>query len=129
MAAWPAARRGAARRLDALVRATVPELEAHVRDGLLAYGPYRFAYRSGRSGEGARVAIGASTRQVSLHVMALSGPDEHVVERFAGRLGPAARVGRTTVQFTRFEQLDLEQLRALLRAAAELPPPGLLGDG
>lgn len=122
----PAARRNDARRLDGLVRATVPQLEPHVRDGMLAYGPYAYRYKSGRSGEAARVAIGANARQLSLHVAALAGPDTTLVETFADRLGPGARVGRTTVQFSNLATLELEALRELLRGAAELPPPGLV---
>jgi len=128
IAALPAARRNDVRRLDALVRATVPGLEPHVRDGMLAYGPYRYRYKSGRSGEGARVAIGANARQVSLHVAAVTGPDEYLAESFAGRLGDA-RVGRTTVQFSKLAALELEALRELLRGAAELPPPGRVAPG
>ncbi len=124
----PAARRNSVRRLDALVRATVPALEPHVRDGMLGYGPYRYRYKSGRSGEGARVAIGTNARAVSLHVAALAGPEVTLVETFAGRLGPGARTGRTTVQFSKLEELELEAVRELLRAAAVLPPPGLVTE-
>ncbi len=115
------------RRLDALVRATVPELEPHLTpEGLLGYGPYRYRYKSGREGTGARVAIGTTTRAVSLHVEALTDEGTTLVETFAGRLGPAARTGRTTVQFSQLDGVDLEALRELLRAAAQLPPPGLV---
>jgi hypothetical protein len=122
----PAARRNDARRLDALIRATVPALAPHVRDGMLAYGPYAYRYKSGREGEAARVALGANARQLSLHVVAMTGPDETLVETFADRIGAGARVGRTTVQFSKLEALELEVLRELLRGAAELPPPGLV---
>ena len=124
----PAARRNDARRLDALIRATVPGLTPHVSDGMLAYGPYAYRYKSGREGQAARVALGANARQLSLHVAALAGPEETLVETFADRMGEGARVGRTTVQFSKLATLDLEALRELLRGAAELPPPGLV-DG
>ena len=122
----PAARRNDVRRLDGLVRATVPALEPHVRDGMLGYGPYRYRYKSGRSGEGARIAIGANARQISLHVAALVGPDEYLVESFADRLA-GGRAGRSCVRFSKLAALDLEALPDLLAAAAELPPPGLVG--
>ena len=115
------------RRLDALVRATVPQLAPHVRDGMLAYGAYRYRYKSGRSGEAARVAIGANARQVSLHVAALAGPDEYLVESFAERLG-GGRAGRSCVRFAKLATLELEAVRELLRTAAELPPPGLVEE-
>jgi len=115
------------RRLDALVRATVPQLAPHVRDGMLAYGAYRYRYKSGRSGEAARIAIGANARQVTLHVAAMAGPEEHLVESFSERLG-GGRVGRSCVRFSKLAALELEAVRELLRAAAELPPPGLVGD-
>ena len=115
------------RRLDALVRATVPQLAPHVRDGMLAYGTYRYRYKSGRSGEAARIAIGANARQVSLHVAALAGPDEYLVESFAERLG-GGRAGRSCVRFSKLAALELEAVRELLRAAAQLPPPGLVEE-
>ena len=116
------------RRLDALVRATVPELAPHVLGGMLGYGPYAYRYKSGRSGEAARVAIGANARQISLHVAAMAGPDEYLVEAFADRLG-GGRAGRSCVRFSKLEALELEPVRELLRAAAELPPPGLIDAG
>lgn len=124
IAAAPAARRNALRRLDALVRATVPTLDVHVRGGLIGYGSYRFRYRSGRTGDGSRIAIGAAARHVSLHVAAMVGPEEYLVERWAARLG--GRVGRSTLRCSVLEALDLEALRGLLREAAVLDPPGML---
>ena len=105
----------------------MPALDAHVRDGMLGYGSYRYRYKSGREGEGSRIAIGATARAVSLHIEALAGgAGETLVETFAGRLGEGARTGRTTVQFSKLEQLELEPVRDLLRQAAVLPPPGLV---
>lgn len=96
-----------------------------MRDGLLGYGSYRYRYKSGREGEGSRIAIGTTARAVSLHIEALAG-EGTLVETFAGRLGAGARTGRTTVQFSKLEQLELEPVRDLLRQAAVLPPPGLV---
>lgn len=125
----PAARRHSVRRLDALVRATVPALEPHVRDGMLGYGPYRYRYKSGREGKAARIAIGANARQISLHIAAMTRPEEYLAESFADRLGEGARVGRSCVRFGKLEALELEAVRELLREAAVLPPPGVLLDG
>ena len=125
IAGMPAARRNDVRRLDALVRATVPQLAPHVRDTMLGYGPYAYRYKSGRSGEAARIAVGANARQISLHIAAMTGPEEYLAERFADRIG-GGRVGRSCVRFSQLEGLDLEVVRELLRGAAELPPPGLV---
>ena len=103
----------------------MPELEPHVRDGMLGYGPYRYRYKSGREGEAARIAVGANARQISLHVMAMAGPEEYLVESWADRLA-GGRVGRSCVRFSKLAALDLEVLRELLRGAAELPPPGVV---
>lgn len=127
IAALPTARRADVRRLDALVRATVPQLTPHVRDGMLGYGAYSYRYKSGREGEAARVAIGANARQISLHVAAMAGPDEYLVEAFADRLG-GGRPGRSCVRFSKLATLELEAVRELLQAAAELPPPGLVEE-
>ena len=106
------------------MRATVPELTPHVRDGLLAYGPYRYRYKSGRSGEAARVTLGANARLITLGVAARTGPEEYLVESFAERLG-GGRVGRSCVRFSKLASLELEAVRELLHAAARIPPPGL----
>lgn len=126
MAGMPAARRGAVRQLDALIRATVPALTSHVHEGMLGYGSYRYRYRSGRQGEAARVAVGANARQVSLHVMAMAGPEEYLVEAWADRLG--GRAGRSCLRFSSLAALDLEAVRALLREAERRDPPGLQRD-
>lgn len=112
------------------MRATVPALEPHVRDGMLGYGAYRYRYKSGREGEAARVAIGANARQISLHVAAMTGPgsEEYLVESFGERLGGGRGTGRSCVRFSKLESLDLEAVRELLLAAAALPPPGLVAS-
>ncbi len=127
IAGMPAARRGAVRQLDALIRATVPSLTPHVRDGMLGYGSYRYRYKSGREGEGARIAVGAAARHVALHVMALSGPDEYLLETWAERVG--GRPARSCVRFSSLGDLDLEAVRELLREAERLDPPGIVRPG
>ena len=58
-------RRSEVRRLDRLIRHTVPGLRPSLVSGVLAYGPVHYRYASGREGDAARLSIASNARAQS----------------------------------------------------------------
>jgi hypothetical protein len=106
-------------RLDALIRETLPELEA---DGL-NYGPFHYRYASGREGDAYRVSVAQRKAGISLYVLALTEDGEYLAESRADRF-PNASVGKSCIRFKRLDDLDEGALRDLLREAGRGPAPG-----
>jgi hypothetical protein len=106
-------------RLDALIRETLPELEA---DGL-NYGPFHYRYESGREGDAYRVSVAQRKSGISLYVLALTEDGQYLAESRADRF-PKANVGKSCVRFKRLDDLDLDELRDLLAEAGRRPAPG-----
>ena len=65
--------------LDALIRKTAPKLAPFVHSGVLAYGPWRYKYASGREGDWFR--IGVASNQELHFALHLRGRRERVRRR------------------------------------------------
>lgn len=99
--------------LDAFIRKTAPKLSPFIHSGMLAYGPFRYKYASGREGDWFKLGIASNARAISLYACAA---DEHgyVAERYKERL-PKAKIGKSCIVFQRFTDLDAAALRQLIR--------------
>src|SRR6201995_4602030 len=76
--------------LDAMIRKAAPKLEPFVHIGILAYGPYRYKYDSGREGDWFRIGVASNQNYISLYVSS--------AEQFKEAL-PKAKVGKSCVRF------------------------------
>ena len=114
--ALPEPRREDIRRLDALIRETLPDAEPGMEGAFLGYGPFHYRYASGREGDTHLISLASRSGGISLYVLAAQD-GRYLAEAYADRLGKVA-VGKSCVRFKRVEDLDLEALRALLREAA-----------
>jgi hypothetical protein len=112
-------RKGQIERLDALIRAACPTLDPFVHSGMLAYGPTRYKYASGREGDWFRIGLASNKNYISIYVCA-ADESGYLAERFRDRL-PKASIGKSCVRFKRVEDLDEASLRDLLREAAAAP--------
>lgn len=112
------ARRADVVALDAMIREVAPDLDRHLRSGLLGYGSLRYRYASGREGEWFLIGLGSQKRYVSLYVCAIED-GEYLAERYRERL-PAADIGRSCVRFKRLADVDEGVLRELVGDAARL---------
>lgn len=109
-------RRSDVRALDALIRATAPDLERHLQSGMLAYGRYAYRTKSGRGGEWFTIGLASNKRYISLYVMAADG-ERYLAETYRDRL-PKADIGRSCVRFKRLADLDHDTLVELIRTGA-----------
>jgi hypothetical protein len=119
-------RRTEVKRLDRLIRATLPHLKRCIVSGVLSYGPVHYRYASGREGDAARLSVASNANSISLYAFA-ADEDGWVAERYRARL-PKASIGKSCVRFKRLDDLDLETLKALLNEAAFAEFPAHVGE-
>ena len=105
-------RRGEIQRLHDLIRATLPDLEPHMRSGMIGYGEYHYRYASGREGDASIVALSSRKRYISLYVMCTVG-DRYLAETYVDRL-PRAAIGKSCIRFNRTDDVDMDVVRDLL---------------
>jgi len=116
IAALPEPRRTEITRIDAFIRATVPDLAPCMTSGMLGYGPFHYRYASGREGDTAKVALSSRAQYIALYSCAADARG-FVAERYKARL-PAADIGKSCVRFKRFDDLDRAAVRDLLLETA-----------
>ena len=86
--------------------------------GMLGYGPYRYRYASGRGGDACRLSLASNASYISLYCNA-ADEDGYVAERFVDRL-PKASIGKSCVRFKRLDDLDENELVALIEQTAKM---------
>jgi hypothetical protein len=116
IAALPEPRRTEITRIDAFIRATVPDLAPCLTAGMLGYGPFHYRYASGREGDTAKIGLSSRAQYIALYACAADARG-YVAERYAARL-PAADIGKSCVRFKRLDDLDRAALRDLLLETA-----------
>ncbi len=110
-------RRSEIRQLHELVREHAPRLEPYVRDGLIAYGRYRYRYATGREGEWYPIGLAARKQYISLYVTAATPEHGYLAEAYRSRL-PKADIGRASVRIKHVSDVDLDVVAALVQEAA-----------
>lgn len=128
MAAIPEPRRAQVKLLDALIKKTVPSLKPTMQSGMLGYGPFRYVYASGRSGDWVVVALANQKNYISLYVCAADGK-QYIAEKYADQL-PKASIGKSCIRFRKVEDIDLNVIRRILKEAEKLSKkPGFMQPG
>src|SRR5688572_2838509 len=112
-------RKSEIRRIDRLIRQTVPDLKPFVIAGMLGYGPFRYKYQSGREGDWCKIGLASNKSYISLYACA-ADTRGYVAERYKKKL-PKASIGKSCVRFKKLEDLDVEVLQELLRETARTP--------
>ncbi len=110
------ARRADIEALDRMIREEAPDLDRHIRSGMLAYGTYQYRYATGREGEAGVIALASQKRYISLY-SSCTGEEGYLAESFAPRL-PGADIGRSCVRFKRLADVDESVLRELVAETA-----------
>jgi hypothetical protein len=120
IATLPEPRRDEVRVLHELIRREAPDLQPHMRSGIVGYGTYHYRYDSGREGDWFVVGLASRRAYVSLYVSASNG-DRYLAETYRDRL-PKADIGRGCVRIKRLTDVDLATVAELVRAAAAAHP-------
>jgi hypothetical protein len=103
--------------LDALIRKTVPKLEPFIMAGMLAYGPIRYKYSSGREGDWCKIALASNKNYISLYVCA-ADETGYIAEQYKQAL-PKANIGKSCVRFKRLTDVDQKVLAKMIKAGAK----------
>lgn len=105
-------RRSEVKKLDALIRKTVPKLKPFICQGMLAYG--RFTYRS-KSTEKEWFKIGIANNAAAISLYACAADERgYVAERYKDAL-PKANIGKSCVRIKKVDDLDAKVLAKLLK--------------
>jgi hypothetical protein len=118
----PAALVDDVRRLHDLITRAAPSLAPVIQGPMLAYGPFRYRYETGREGDSARVALACRKSGLSLYVNCVS-PDGYLSEQHAAQF-PKAKVGKSCIAFKRLADLDSAALTKLMKLAAKTKGAG-----
>jgi hypothetical protein len=105
-------RRSEVAALHALIRKTAPKLEPFILKGILAYGPHRFKYASGREGDWFRIGVSSNASYISLYAGTAA-------QAYKKEL-PKANIGRACVRFKRLSDLDQKVLARLIKDCAKV---------
>jgi Domain of unknown function (DU1801) len=108
-------RRDEIARVHAFIRKTVPALEPFMLNGFLGYGPMRYQYASGRSGDWFKIGLASNKQHISIYVCAVNEKG-YLAEQYADRLGKCS-CGKSCIRFKNFDDLDHAVLRTVLKEA------------
>ncbi len=103
--------------LDALIRETCPELEPHIRAGVLGYGTYTYQCKE-KPAEWCKIGLASNKQYISLY-FCVSDENGYLAEQYREAL-PKANIGKSCVRFKRLEQLDPNVLKEMLRKASTM---------
>lgn len=109
-------RRAEMKKLDALIRKTVPGMKPFMISGMVAYG--KVHYVSPRSGKGVDwgvILISSRAQYISLYICATDG-EKYLAEDFKKQL-PKASIGKSCIRFKKLEDVDTAVIATILKKA------------
>ncbi len=118
----PEQRKADIKKLDALIRKTVPKLKPFFLINMLAYGPFHYKSKSGREGDWCVIGLGNQKNYISLYVCVSDGK-QYLAEKFKKEL-PKASIGRSCIRFKKLEDLDLKVIQKILKEAGKMASKG-----
>jgi hypothetical protein len=120
------ARKSDLARLDVLIRKTAPKLTPHFHAGtptgdagmrmkMLGYGKSSYTTKAGKTTPWPVIGVALQKSYISVY-FAVRRNGIPITARYAGKLGEL-RIGRNNFSFEKFDDLDVEALKALLLEA------------
>lgn len=109
-------RKGEVKRLDALIRKTVPDMRPVIHTGMLGYGLIPYVGSNGKLGDWPVIAVSSRAQYISLYVCATEGKT-YVAEAHKKAL-PKASIGKSCIRFKKLEDVDLDVIEDILKKAA-----------
>lgn len=130
LAALPDDRRDPMMTLHQAIRKAVPKLAPFMTSGMgpspiIGYGKYHYKYASGREGDWFLIGLVAAKKDYALHICA-GDKSGYLVEKNAAKLG-RVKTGRSCINFTKLEDLNLPAAMALVKQAAKSGGLGAVG--
>lgn len=122
IASIPEPRKSEIKKLDTLIKKTVPGMKPLFLYNMLAYGPFHYKSKSGREGEWAYIGLASQKNYISLYVCAVDGK-KYLAERYKKEL-PKANIGKSCIRFKKLEDVDQKVLAKILKEADGLVKKG-----
>lgn len=112
--------------LDALIKQTVPDMKRWFAYNMLGYGRFKYIDYKKQENEWPVIALASQKNYVSLYVCAIHPEqnDKYIAEVYEKDLGKVS-VGKSCIRFKKLEDLNMDVVRDVLKAAAK--NPGLVG--
>jgi hypothetical protein len=119
----PEDRKEAIKFLHQFIQKAAPKLKPHFAANMLGYGSFRYLDSKKVPQEWPVVAMANQKNYISVYVCALED-GQYAAEKHAPKLGKVS-VGRSCIRFKKIEDVDLEELKKVLKIAEN--SPGLAG--
>lgn len=103
------------RRVDILIQETAPEMERYMLGGGLGYGAYHYTYASGQEGDWPTIGLALQKNHLSLYICAVKD-DRYLAELYSQDLGKVS-TGKSCIRFKKADDLNLEQVKKIIREA------------
>ncbi len=112
--------------LDKLIKDTVPYMERWFAYNMLGYGKFKYIDYKKQENEWPIIALASQKNYVSLYVCAIHPEhgDKYIAEVYEKDLGKVS-VGKSCIRFKKLEDLNIDVVKEVLKAAAK--NPGLVG--
>ena len=111
--------------LDKLIKSTAPSLKPHFAYNMLGYGSFKYKNSKKQIMEWPTISVASQKNYISVYVCAIQN-GEYVAEKFKSKLGKVS-VGKSCIRFKKIEDLNLEELKKVIKIAEK--DPGLEGVG
>lgn len=125
LAALPKERRVPIEYLHKLIQKTSPALKPHFVYNMLGYGLFPYKNYKKEMIEWPIIALASQKNYMSLYVCALEN-GKYLAEKHKKDLGKVS-VGKSCIRFKKLEDLNLDTVKKVIKAAAK--SPGLAGAG
>lgn len=123
--ALPPERKDVMEFLHAFIQKTVPKLKPHFAYNMLGYGSFPYKNYKKEAIEWPIVALASQKNYISLYVCAVKNK-QYIAEIYKKDLGKVS-VGKSCIRFKKIEDVNLDTLKSVLKAAES--NPGLVGVG
>ncbi len=109
--------------LHTFIQKSVPKLKPHFAYNMLGYGSFPYKNHKKEMISWPVVALASQKNYISIYVCAVS-KGKYIAESHAKELGKVS-VGRSCIRFKKIEDVNLPELKKVLKLAAK--SPGLVG--
>lgn len=105
--------------LHAFIQKTTPSLKPHFASNMLGYGSFPYKNYKKEIIDWPVIALASQKNYMSLYICALED-SAYIAEKYAKELGNVS-VGKSCIRFKRLDDLALDGLKTVLKAAEKSP--------
>jgi uncharacterized protein YdhG (YjbR/CyaY superfamily) len=119
LAAVPADRKAAVMFLHKLIQKTSPRFKSHFAYNMLGYGSIKYTNSKKEEIDWPIISLASQKNYISLYVCALEN-NAYIAEKYKAKLGKVS-VGKSCIRFKKLEDLNIDELKKVLKKAAVSP--------